>query len=454
MESTKRRRVGVTAAFFAALVAAFVAVRCPGGARAKSKALANGAESLRRRADLGFAAGNLTPGKGLQVVRVAPGAAAERAGLRAGDRLLGIGERTFATGLDADAGLAALRSGEPATLRIVRGEEPFAVRVVFDAMPLDDMPGVEFSYEEIRNPRSGARQRVIVSRPRAVAKRLPAVFFIPWLSCDSVEAAPGARGGIETLLYRIASESGLVLMRVEKPGVGDSEGVCSETDLDTELAGNRSAFDALKKHRWVDPARIVAMGQSFAGGLLPLVAPREETRGYLFLNSWVRTWLERLLEFERRRLEAAGLSAGDVSTRMRRLAELYGLMLEGGLTPAEAIRRKPALGLVWEDAPAHQYGRPIRFLQQLQATNVSAAWEKVDRPTLAVFGEADLVMSRSDHERVVALVNRNTPGAAQLLTVPGMDHGLSAPLPGGGEGLPELVATTVLNWLRRVAGSP
>ncbi|HQQ75925.1 MAG TPA: PDZ domain-containing protein [Thermoanaerobaculia bacterium] len=415
---------------------------------------AGGAEPLRRRADLGFAAGRFTPGEGLMVARVAPGTAAARAGLLAGDRLLGIGARTFTTGLDADAGMAALRSGERVTLRLTRGGVALALPVVLEAMPLDDMPEVEFSYEEIRNPRSGERQRVIVSRPRGTATRLPAVFFIPWLSCDSVEAAPGARGGIETLLYRIASESGLVLMRVEKPGVGDSEGVCSETDLDTELAGNRAAFEALKRHPWVDPARVVAMGQSFAGGLLPLVAPREETHGYLFLNSWVRTWLERLLEFERRRLEAAGLSAGDVSTRMRRLAELYGLVLEGGLTPAEASRRKPELGPVWEDAPAHQYGRPIRFLQQLQATNVSAAWEKVDRPTLAVFGEADLVMSRSDHERVVALVNRNRPGAARLLTVPGMDHGLSAPLPGGGEGLPEVVATTVLNWLRRVAGSP
>jgi pimeloyl-ACP methyl ester carboxylesterase len=242
-------------------------------------------------------------------------------------------------------------------------------------------------------------------------------------------------------------------MRVEKPGVGDSEGICTETDLDTELAGNRAAFEALKAHPWVDPTRIVAMGQSFAGGLLPLVAKPAETRGYLFLNSWVRTWLERLLEFERLRLESSGLSAGDVSLRMRRLAELYGLVLEGGMTPAEAISRKPELGLVWEDPPAHQYGRPIRFLQQLQATNVSAAWEKVDRPTLAVYGEADIVMSRNDHERVVAMVNRNNAGAGQLLLVPGMNHGLSAPRPGGGEGLPDVVATTVLDWLRKVVGS-
>lgn len=407
--------------------------------------------ALRRRAEVGFASGAFTPGEGLRIAGVTPGSAAARAGLEASDRLLGIGGRVFATALDADAALAALRGGDRVALRLRRGEAQRDLEIAFDPMPLDGAEGVEFSYEELRNPLSGLRQRVILSRPRGAAPRLPAVLFVPWLSCDSVEAPHGARGGIETLLYRIASAPGLVLMRVEKPGVGDSEGVCSETDLATELAGNRAALQALRRHPWVDPGRIVAMGHSYAGGLLPLVAPSEETRGYLFLNGWARTWLERLLEFERRRLEAGGLSAGEVSARMRRLAELYGLVLEGGLTPGEAIRRKPELAPVWDDPPAHQYGRPIRFLQQLQATNVGAAWEKVDRPTLAVYGEADIVMSRGDHERVVALVNRNRPGAGRLLSVPGMGHGLSAPLPGGGTGLPEPVARAVLAWLAEVA---
>ncbi|MCC6131526.1 MAG: alpha/beta fold hydrolase [Acidobacteria bacterium] len=413
---------------------------------------ATGAEPLRRRAEVGFASGAFTPGEGLRITGVTPGSAAARAGLEAGDRLLGIGGRAFATSLDADAFLAALREGDRVAFRLRRGAALLDLEVAFDPMPLDEAEGVEFSYEEIRNPFSGLRQRVIISRPRQAAARLPAILFIPWLSCDSVETPPGARGGIETLLYRIASAPGLVLMRVEKPGVGDSEGVCSATDLATELAGNRAALDALRRHPWVDTGRIVAMGHSYSGGLLPLVAPSAETRGYVFLNSWVRTWLERLLEFERRRLEAGGLSAGEVSTRMRRLSELYGLLLEGGLTPGEAIRRKPEFASVWEEPPAHQYGRPIRFLQQLQATNVAAAWENVDRPTLAIYGEADLVMSRTDHERVVALVNRNRPGAARLLSVPGMGHDLSAPLPGGGKGLPESVARAVFAWIAEVVG--
>lgn len=315
----------------------------------------------------------------------------------------------------------------------------------------DRIPGVEFSYEQVRNPRSHLLQRVIVSRPAGTTGRLPAVFFIPWLSCDSVEVPPGARGGIETLLYRLAAEPGLVLFRVEKPGVGDSEGDCAQTDFETEMAGNVAAFAAARGHPWIDPGRVVAMGQSFAGGLLPLVAPPSQVSGYLFLNSYVRTWIERILGFERLRLEGAGLEAGTVSERMRLLVRLYVAILESGETPAEAIRRDPALALVWKDQPEHQYGRPVRFFQQLERANVAAAWARVDCPTLAIWGEADPVMAREEHERVVALVNRNRPGAARLVTVPGMDHGLSSALPGGKTGLPEPVADVILSWLKGVA---
>jgi hypothetical protein len=44
-------------------------------------------------------------------------------------------------------------------------------------------------------------------------------------------------------------------------------------------------------------------------------------------------------------------------------------------------------------------------------------------------------MHRVDHERLVALVNANAPGAARLLTVPGMDHGMTVP---GADGRPQL----------------
>src|SRR5262249_23163355 len=78
----------------------------------------------------------------------------------------------------------------------------------------------------VRNAR-GQRLRTLVTIPRAGGK-LPAIFVAGWLSCDSVEVAPNARDGISRLLRQVISESGAIVARVDKAGVGDSEGNCAE----------------------------------------------------------------------------------------------------------------------------------------------------------------------------------------------------------------------------------
>jgi hypothetical protein len=57
-------------------------------------------------------------------------------------------------------------------------------------------------------------------------------------------------------------------------------------------------------------------------------------------------------------------------------------------------------------------------------------------------------MSVEDHERLVNLINRRRPGAAKLVTFPGMDHGMSAPAGGGTRELPAAAFAEVVAFLR------
>jgi pimeloyl-ACP methyl ester carboxylesterase len=315
------------------------------------------------------------------------------------------------------------------------------------AQTLEHIPGAEIRYGEIANP-NGVRQRTIVTRPAGSTAPMPTVFFVPWLSCDSVALPPGPRGGIEQLLFRIAGESGWALFRVEKPGMGGSGGVCADTDFETELAGYRAAFDAALRDPWVDRRRIVVMGQSFSGAFLPAVVGDVPVAGYVFINSWMRTWYERLIEFERLQLEQTLTDPQEVARRVRQLVQLYALILEQGKTPRQAMAERPDLAAAWTDEPERQYGRPIRFMQQLQQLVPDRIWQQVDRPTLAIWGEADIVMHRQDHERLVNLINRRRPGAAKLVTFPGMDHGMSAPTGSGARELPAGAFAEVVAFLR------
>jgi pimeloyl-ACP methyl ester carboxylesterase len=43
-------------------------------------------------------------------------------------------------------------------------------------------------------------------------------------------------------------------------------------------------------------------------------------------------------------------------------------------------------------------------------------------PVLVLRGQYDWIMSRDDHERIVALVNRNLPGAGKFVELPATGH--------------------------------
>lgn len=407
-------------------------------------------ETLPRRADLGAAIQPTTRTSAARVARIDERSALHRAGLRPGDEIVALDGATLTDSIDFDRRFAALRGGQRIVLGVRREGHAHRVEATLAPLPRERTPGVETVYTDVVNPR-GLRQRGILTRPLGASARLPATLFVPWLSCDSVEVPGPPPPSIEGLLLRIAAESGWVMLRVDKPGVGDSEGVCADTDLATEIDGSRAALKLLQTHPWVDASRIVIMGQSFSGAFLPLVAEQQPVAGYIFINSWTRTWLERLIEFERLQLEAAGRSPSEVSTRVRKLAELYVMMLEQGKTPGEAITERPHLADVWHDEPAHQYGRSARFHQQLQAIDPGGAWSTVRVPTLVMWSDADLVMHRWDHERLVALVNKNQPGAASLVIVPGGDHGLTARDARGTRSVPDVAPRAILEFLRRIA---
>lgn len=408
------------------------------------------ADELPRRADLGAVLAPPTASAPARVVRVSAGSALDRAGVRAGDAVVSLQGQPIRDGVQLATTLEALRAGQTLRLEIDRRGAAQVIAVTVEALPREVLPGVETAYTQVRNP-AGFRQRVIVTRPAGTRRALPAVLFVPWLSCDSVESPRDRAPGIDTLLAHIAAESGWVLVRVDKPGVGDSEGVCAETDLDTEIAGSRAALLWMREHPWIDPARVVVMGQSFSGAFLPMVAQDVPVAGYIVANSWVRTWMERLIEFERLQAEAAGMPPDRVSARQRKLIRFYTEFLEHGRTPAEVLQRFPDLADVWTEGPAHQYGRSARFHHQLQRVNAAEGWSRVAVPTLALYGEADLVMHLTDHERIVALVNRQRPGAAALVTIPGADHALAVKDADGRRTLPPSVFAAIRRFLDGLA---
>ena len=112
----------------------------------------------------------------------------------------------------------------------------------------ESYPNVNVIYDSVTMS-DGKHLRSIITKPRDAKKKLPVIFLTGWLSCDSVEAPADTKDATGLILRGLAQTPGFCLFKIDKPGCGDSEGDCSQTDFDTELAGYRAAFRATEKLR-------------------------------------------------------------------------------------------------------------------------------------------------------------------------------------------------------------
>jgi pimeloyl-ACP methyl ester carboxylesterase len=302
----------------------------------------------------------------------------------------------------------------------------------------------EITYDWVTNPR-GQKIRTFVTRPKSVAGKVPAIFFVGWLSCDSVEYPDGETDGFGAIFWRLIEQSGFATLRMDKPGVGESQGDCATTDFQTELDSYRAAFDSISKYPFVDQNAIFVVGLSNGGGTSPLIAGEHAVRGFVAASSWGRTWYEHMLENERVRLTAnKKLSAGEINDSVRALTDFYSMYLIRRMKPGEIIAQHTEWKALWYDTPEGQYGRPAAFYQQLQDLNLGNVWESVNAPVLVIHGSADTIMSQSDSRAIADIVNRAHPGRASYEEIEGADHLLAV------HNKPdERVVPLMLEWMRK-----
>ncbi|HEY2124773.1 MAG TPA: alpha/beta hydrolase [Chthoniobacterales bacterium] len=390
------------------------------------------ADELPRRGFLGLNIDPSKPGpvpKTFLISSVAPGSLAAELDIRAGDDLVYIEKRLPASRADLAEIAQGLRAGQRVTIDISRGGQSRLLTGVLPEVPRETYADADVVYESVTTPKGG-RVRTIITKPKNSSGKLPVIFVVGWLSCDSVEAPDDTTDATGLILRALAQIPGFCTMRMDKQGAGDSEGVCAETDFETELAGYRAAFRSLGQHDFIDADRVYLFGSSNGGGFAPLVpeteAEQARVRGYVSVGGWVKTWLEHMLEIERRRFTLSGKSPGDVNDRMKSAAQLYPEWLIKGRTVDEIVLDRPALAEIWPEGTdrAHLYGRPLAFYQELQKLNLAAAWSRVKVPALFLHGQYDWIMSREDPEMMARMVNANKSGAARFMEVPAAGHGL------------------------------
>ncbi len=389
---------------------------------------------------------------GLSVVRVLADSMAAAAGMRAGDELMAVGERQLLSLADIHAalreaaGCALLRLVFRREDRILTREQP---RI---PLPFETIDGCELCYDDVQA--AGARLRTIVTRPQAAGPHA-AVLLLQGISLASVDAWHDPSAPLCQLAHHWA-RAGLVTMRLEKRGVGDSEGApATEADFETELSGCRAALAALSRLPFVDHEAVFLFGHSVGGMIAPLLAERARPRGVMVYGSSTWSWRRCMLASLERQLRLSGLPNEETAAKMGLYDQLYQALFVEGLSPTRALAQNPAL----QHCDDQLYGRSIEYLRQLDGCDLASAWSRIGSEVLVMLGGADWIVGRAEQREIVERVQTSRSGSATLCHIEGVDHlfqshasELASFRNYGGGAFDARIAEESLRWMRARLG--
>ncbi len=368
----------------------------------------------------------LNAGEGLVAGQPIAKLTGDIAGIKAGDLIISInGRPAKAQGLGD--WVRTLPTGSTITLDIVRDDKPMKLTAPLTERPRD--PGNDnytVTYSSVNA--CGARMRTIITKPKKPGK-FPAVMFIQGFSPVSYDfTLATSTGDVSTIdgpiLYELAN-SNLVTMRVEKPGVGDSEGgPFAQMDYNTEIDIYRQAMKQLRETSGVDLTNVFIFGHSMGGSFGPMIACEFPLKGIAVYGTAGRTWFEYLMDTIRYQGLVGGQSFEDADNDARQGAQIMALAMLENKSPDEVKKMHPELATTVDAYfPGGLFnGKTLDFWRQLAQTNFATYWAKCNTRVLAVRGVSDFVTYDADHKLIADIVNRVHPGWGKFMLLPNSDH--------------------------------
>lgn len=368
----------------------------------------------------------LSQGEGLVAGKPIAKLTADNAGIQAGDIITEIGGNIAkAQGL-ADS-VRKLKVGEKVTFKVLRDGKSIDLAAPLTERPRD--PGNKnFSVDYKFVTSNGSRMRTIITNPKKPGKH-PTMLFIQGFSPISydytLETSTGDVSSIDGPILFDMANSDFVTMRIEKPGVGDSEGGPFATmDYTTELDIYRQAMKQLRSLPNVDLDNVFIFGHSMGGSFGPMIACEFPLKGIAVYGTAARTWFEYLMDTIRYQGLVAGQSFEAADDEARQGARIMSLAMIEKKSAEEIKKLVPSLAQVVDSYfPGGMFnGKTLDFWRQLNDTNFASYWAKCNTSVLAVRGFADFVTYDADHKLIADIINKANPGKGTFVVLPNSDH--------------------------------
>lgn len=393
-----------------------------------------GADTLPRRISLGTQVQPVSEAtqqklklkntRGVEVISVMPDSTAAACGIQSGDVLLALGEQTITNVPTFVETVASIRVGKEVEIRLNRDGQEKKITAAPKGLPLETNPLFDIEYDSVSI--ETGRLRTVLTLPKN-ASNVPAVLLLSGLGNGPAEHPMADPIGMKTVAYSLA-QNGFAVMRVDKPGCGDSEGGTSrDADFKSIVDGYIAGLKKLKQDSRINPKQTILFGFSMGGVQAPLVAATEPVAGIAIYGAMSCNWQEYLQSTTRRQLALSGAKYGDIEQAVAQQSAGWHYLIYEGKSPDDIATEHTELmdwvDKTWADRKNFS-GIHYRFFQQLGKSNVASAWDKFDGKVLSLWGEHDVVTSKEDHELIAEIANKKNENKGSFIAIPGVDHNL------------------------------
>lgn len=367
---------------------------------------------------------NLPNRRGVEILETVAGSNAESIGLKAGDVIVSIGGKQVEDVQKFVPLVGTLRSDKPIELKYYRGGKLSVQEFTPKELPRESVQDLDIEYGAVST--KAGKLRTVLTAPKATAKA-PAIMLLSGLGNAFVEHPSADPTGMKSIAYQL-SRKGFVVLRVEKPGCGDSEGgPAQNVEFDSVVEGYVEALKQLKKHSRVDAESVWLFGASMGGVQAALVAAEQPVQGLAIYGTMVPSWKEFLIDSTRRQMLKSDMTAQQIEAEVAIQAAGWHYVLYEGLKPDDLAVKHQEL-MDWVDATwaegKYFSGIHYKFFQQAGKADIAKSLESFDGKVLSMWGEADIVTSSTGHQWIAEVVNRKHAGKATYMMLPGLDHNL------------------------------
>jgi pimeloyl-ACP methyl ester carboxylesterase len=263
--------------------------------------------------------------------------------------------------------------------------------------------------EPVTIPATGFNLGATLTRPAQASGRLPAVIL---LSDSAVNDRDGAIAGVPVIgeLAGALAQAGLLAVRFDKRGYGQSGGRAESATLADFADDTVSVVKWLANRRDIDPKRIAVVGHNEGAWIALLAAAREKRiAAVVSIAAPSVNGNERVLEQQRQAFEDLKIPEAERQARIELQTKINTAVITGR---------------GWEALPAdvrRQADTP--WFQSRLMFNPQAVLDDIRQPMLFVHGELDKQVPVAHVEKFADLARKESKSkSVSVVTVRGVNH--------------------------------